>query len=60
MGSIQSPCANNCGTHVADALAERIRGHKIDRTMIDCDQFGRKVARCQVTGENLITVARNE
>jgi endonuclease YncB( thermonuclease family) len=60
MGSIQSPCANNCGAYVADALAKRIRGRKIDCTMIDCDQFGRKVARCQVTGENLITVARNE
>jgi endonuclease YncB( thermonuclease family) len=42
-----------CGAYVADALAQRIDGHKVRCTVRELDQYDRRIATCEVVGEEL-------
>jgi endonuclease YncB( thermonuclease family) len=43
----------SCGAYVADALAERIGGREVWCTVLDIDQYDRRIASCEVGGEDL-------
>jgi endonuclease YncB( thermonuclease family) len=43
----------SCGAYVADALAERIRGHDVHCTVLGIDDYDRRIATCEVAGEDL-------
>jgi endonuclease YncB( thermonuclease family) len=43
----------SCGVYVADALAERIRGRDVRCTVHSLDDYDRRIASCEVAGEDL-------
>jgi endonuclease YncB( thermonuclease family) len=47
-----SPLAS-CGTYVAEALAERVRGRELQCTVLGLDDYDRRIATCEVAGEDL-------
>jgi endonuclease YncB( thermonuclease family) len=42
-----------CGAYVADALAERIAGREVRCSVMELDQYDRRIASCEVAGEDL-------
>jgi endonuclease YncB( thermonuclease family) len=42
-----------CGAYVADLLAERLAGREVRCTVITLDQYDRRIASCEVAGEDL-------
>jgi endonuclease YncB( thermonuclease family) len=42
-----------CGAYVADALAEHVEGHEVQCAVLGLDQYDRRIARCDVAGEDL-------
>jgi endonuclease YncB( thermonuclease family) len=43
----------SCGAYVADALAERIRGHDVHCTVLGIDDYDRRIATCEIAREDL-------
>ena len=43
----------SCGVYVADALAERLRGRAVRCAVLGLDQYDRRIANCEVAGEDL-------
>jgi endonuclease YncB( thermonuclease family) len=43
----------SCGTYVADALAERVARREVRCAVLELDQYDRRIARCDVSGEDL-------
>jgi endonuclease YncB( thermonuclease family) len=43
----------SCGAYVADALAERVAGREVQCAVLQLDQYDRRIAICDVSGEDL-------